>query len=858
VSTKSTRLARRFFLLVAILTVLLGMVGYWRAPLTGHQDGLNAAPGFWRLFDYLYMSLQLLVLSGRDVRGEPVLLVARWFGVLFAFGVIVRLLTPRIGEWLVRLWIRWFLSGHTVVIGLSTKGRLFLLDAARDHRTSGVVAIDLRSIDDDETLRDPAMSDAEWKQLRKHLYLIRGDAGERDSLSQLNLRHAARVYVATQNDALNVELARKIALHIGAHRPEDKPLTVYVHIGQAPITDDLLANLKPPPAVIVRPFSLPSIAARTVLARWPLAIAAREQGARCMGLAFIGFDEYAAAVLVHALRLGALGGQGRPRITIFTDAAAAVRERLDKNYPALGELAEHLDIREHDPTIDLTEAELADVEGRDGPTPVTAIFVVAAADAEAFLLARRVRRITERAGRWRAPLFVRLQRTEPYGRLPTLAECKVLADVIEPFGELKSLCGEAALRDWHERLAQELHADYRKARPNEAAPDRSSPADRPWDELSEEFREANRRAIDHFPLKLATAGWIARDEMPLLGGPLALDDAAVDALARLEHQSWTNEKLLAGWRPHAERDDRRRFHDYLVDYEQLGSVQQRDISQSRSIEALLQAPAERAVSAELAQRREKTGTTVFRERVIGLAGHNLISLANAREIRKAIPALLESLDAGQRLGPRGEEFWTFITPLAPGADYLLSRRLGRALARESGPIRRYRLLIVRGLPPRGLARAYLERAAGRPDVTPDGETPITDGAFSQRTPEDSVTGIANLLSEFANEERACERVIELVTPQGPESDAARLGFEAANRYLLERCDDLVVAIDPARYGERRPFDLARWQGLDPQSLPAAGTGALVSAWLRRTPRRYTAVRPLSPTGLHWIELDDQR
>ncbi len=640
----------------------------------------------------------------------------------------------------------------------------------------------------------------------------------------------------TQSDALNVELARRIMLELAGHRPPTDPLPLFVHVGQGFLTDDLLSDLRVPPTIELRPFSLPSAAARLLLARWPLAVAAREQGAARMNLVFVGFDAFAEALLLHTLRLGALGGQDRPRVTIFTPAPAAVRMRLDGNYPALRELADPPpEVREHDLAVDFSEAELAEVEGEDRRTPVTAIFVVAASDAESFLLARRVRRITAHARRWQAPLFVRLQRIEQYaGSLAPLASCKTLDDVIEPFGELRRLCSEAALRDWHERLAQRLHDGYLADERAAAVPDRDSPAKQGWHEISEEFREANRRAIDHFPLKLATAGWIVRGEIPLLARPLELDDRAVDALARLEHESWMNEKLLAGWRRDAERDDRRRFHDYLVDFERLGAARQKDVSQVRRIESLLQVPGDPEV---FGRHPEAAWPTVFRERTIGLVGHNLISAANGRAINAAVERLLSAFGAEKHLGPAGDEFWTFVTPLAPGSDYVLPRLICRilgAIPQVNQPLRRYRLLVVRGLPPRRLARAYVEQAAGRPDASPDGVKPMSHGEFARSTLADSIAVIVELLGEFAAKEPACERVIDAGPPaRAPDAQG---GFDLPNRYLLERCDDLVAVIDPRRYGQPRPFEGAPWQALDPAVLPAGGTGALVRAWLRRAPR----------------------
>jgi hypothetical protein len=291
----------------------------------------------------------------------------------------------------------------------------------------------------------------------------------------------------------------------------------------------------------------------------------------------------------------------------------------------------------------------------------------------------------------------------------------------------------------------------------------------------------------------------------------------------------------------------------------LGVAQKKDISQLRRVEALLQPPMDSRVSIDLARWREAVGATVFRERTIGLVGHSAISVDQTRQIAAMIPRLVESLRAEERLGPSGDEFWTLVTPLAPGVDFVLPRLLCRALGAmpelNQPRRRRYRLLVVRGLSPRRLAQAYLARVTDQSDATPDGVRTVVHQDFTGRRPLDSIAAIEKLLGDFARLEQVCERVIDLSPAHDPaDRDAMHAGLSAANRYLLERCDDLVAVIDPARYGEKRPLDVDRWRGVDSNALPAHGTGALVSAWLRRPSRRHAAVGPLSPSGLHPIEI----
>jgi hypothetical protein len=136
------------------------------------------------------------------------------------------------------------------------------------------------------------------------------------------------------------------------------------------------------------------------------------------------------------------------------------------------------------------------------------------------------------------------------------------------FGDDDGLWGEAGLVDEpREALARAIHRAYLDKHAAGA-----SRVIRPWDELSEAYRNANRAQADHLPVKLAALGQaIGRARIPAPAGSAAMapDAAALEAAARLEHRRWSAERLVAGWRPGEVRDLQRRRHQNLVPYEAL-------------------------------------------------------------------------------------------------------------------------------------------------------------------------------------------------------------------------------------------------------------------------------------------------
>ena len=91
----------------------------------------------------------------------------------------------------------------------------------------------------------------------------------------------------------------------------------------------------------------------------------------------------------------------------------------------------------------------------------------------------------------------------------------------------------------------------------------------PWDELSEDLKEANRRFADGIGAKLQAAG-CALVPAPLTGSDGAgFADADIEQLARMQHDRWMRDKIRDGWRYGPKRDDAARIHPLLVSWEEL-------------------------------------------------------------------------------------------------------------------------------------------------------------------------------------------------------------------------------------------------------------------------------------------------
>jgi hypothetical protein len=97
----------------------------------------------------------------------------------------------------------------------------------------------------------------------------------------------------------------------------------------------------------------------------------------------------------------------------------------------------------------------------------------------------------------------------------------------------------------------------------------------PWDQLDEQWKDANRAFADGIGAQLEAAG-CSLVPAPLIdpqGALFAFTSEEVEALARSEHDRWVADKVRNGWRYGPVRDDARKIHPLIVGWEQLDETE---------------------------------------------------------------------------------------------------------------------------------------------------------------------------------------------------------------------------------------------------------------------------------------------
>ena len=96
------------------------------------------------------------------------------------------------------------------------------------------------------------------------------------------------------------------------------------------------------------------------------------------------------------------------------------------------------------------------------------------------------------------------------------------------------------------------------------------PNSRPWEDLPENVRDANRMVADHFEIKMRAIGCRlgAIDEVQEIN----LSEDELEVLSIMEHGRWWADRALNGWRFGSERDDAQKIHPNMVPYDDLSEA----------------------------------------------------------------------------------------------------------------------------------------------------------------------------------------------------------------------------------------------------------------------------------------------
>jgi hypothetical protein len=593
------RLRSRFFWIpvgLGTAGVICSLVGHYQYD---SRDGHT--PDVWSI---TYHTLQLFVLHSPDLdRPIPCWLHAgRWLVALAVLLLVGHALFRVFRSECLLALARWR-RGHIVICGLGRLGVKLAEEFRRDGRA--VVAIEAT-----------ASADSAADAAAAGFAVITGDARNPRDLSLAAVERAQHLIAVCDDEQTNVAIAAAVGNLIASsanRRSEPTALECWIFIADSQLRQTFQLQRKPVFPHIgknfrvnVRGLDLFELAARNVFKDRPLDFEHIGRGdPTVVHLIIVGFGPMGQNLALQAAKIGHFANSKKLKVTVVEAEQNRAIVEFQKQYPTFSEVCDlnivALSVQDPDFVPNLKALLPQKTETKE---LVTMVFCwdtsteSATSEGEMFRQLERddatnLRLAFRSAEKLPDDLrFLVFQtRKNGYGSLFSIdARGEAIGTRMEAFGLVDEMYSiETLLREADDAIAKALHEIFYENQIKEGHAPGSRPALYPWDELREHFKESNRQAADHIPVKLRAIGYrmdrLRSDRPP---EPSLEKKDQVELLAEMEHERWCSEKLLSGYKYGEKRDEEAKIQPSLVSWDKLtDGVQEYDRQQVRGIPAAL-------------------------------------------------------------------------------------------------------------------------------------------------------------------------------------------------------------------------------------------------------------------------------
>jgi hypothetical protein len=570
------RLSYRWWI-AAIVVVAAAVFGGWGMWL---HEAEHKHPIEW--LSIVYHTMQLFLLHAPHLE-SPVnwqLHLGRLLAALVVFWVVIRGVTALFRAELRLYWTR-LSGGHVVICGLGRLGRQ--LATEYHNGGNGVVVIEA---DADRAATSPA-----------GVLVVNGDACEVDTLRRAGATSASKLIAVCDDVQTNVAIVATVRdlLHEStASRISSRVLESWLFVPDAQLRqllkrDQLIARTDAQFRVNVRGLDLFSLAARQAFQATPLdsQMIDRNSAAQ-VHLIIVGFGTMGQRLAVQAAHIGHFANRKPPRITVLENPDSAnVNKFLTryKHFPKLaafnpqpfspddadpeGQILKAIGTEVHQ----LTTLALCWESRSNGTTGETQLFEQLQHDDAVNLKLALGLHQSHAAAMPRTLMFQ--TRSCGFARLFGGAQPADWGDKLTVFGTIEQTCAlDTLAHESTDVVAKHLHEVWVETELAGGKQPDSKPSHGAWDRIPEIYRESNRHAADHIPVKLRAIG---RRAEKLMGHRARLTTfegeehtAVVELLAEMEHARWCAERMLAGYSyAPGPRDDINKTRPDIVPWEEL-------------------------------------------------------------------------------------------------------------------------------------------------------------------------------------------------------------------------------------------------------------------------------------------------
>ena len=512
-----------------------------------------------------YNTFQLYVLESGNLEGHiPLELnIARFTAPLVPlFALILTLLQIFRKQW-EKLKIS-LMRNHVVIIGFGTKGKNIMEDLLRKEKKILVI---------DSDHNNPQFAFIQHSKCR----LMLGNATDKEVLKKANITHAKMVYLLSGNDNTQIKACLEIYQLIKeSNRSKENPLNCIMHLQKQEFMNtlkshNLVQNVED--AFALRVFNVYESSARDLFEESPpdgIGIPANSN--TLVQMLIFGFGLAGEALALQTALTGHYANWEKPKVLIVDRIAEEKAHDFLERHPAFTDYCELKYI-----TSEADSPQLINqiIPYTDIPDTLTSIVLCYENKTQNLLSGLQLDNVSFKEY---VNIFISTNDDVAF---------KSVSQKVKPYGMSSKVCShEAICSEFLDKKAIAFHNNYLEKRRKEDDFGKKD-ADVPWEELSQEYKDSNRKAADHIGVKMrAIACKIVEAGNP---GPEAkLTEEELLMLAKLEHRRWNAERSLAGWTYSEARNDKARKTPDLTEWENLtNEVREYDIDAVKSIPDVL-------------------------------------------------------------------------------------------------------------------------------------------------------------------------------------------------------------------------------------------------------------------------------
>lgn len=456
-----------------------------------------------------------------------------------------------------------FKKNHLISIGISKKGRQLFKSLKDDYQKQGI-AIE----------KEIEHADINAVKKQGHLVII-GNAEDENTLLEAGIKRASTLIVFLENEQSVIEIIESVQDIYDKSKCQNE-LLCFLHISN-PRLIDLVKNTGihfQNNQIQLRFFNIHKMLARQFFSQIPLDMQKVGKSiADINKIVFLGYGDFAKAMLVQALRIFHTSVENDLQISIYSDHADKDRNYFSEQYPKADKI---FPVRFH--KFEGTFNEMIEKEELMNKGDQT-LFITAFDQDQANLNAGL--ELLEKTQNANFPIYV--LNAEGKG-LRKLINYSTDTDRIKFFGQMEDICNlEFITGQKQDKLAQAIHDDYRKLLSGASSESEKYTSD--WLTLSEDAKDASRAQADHIPYKflLTNKSWPVADP-----NQVSFSTAEIETLAIIEHNRWMAHRYINGWDFGESRNDELKLHPSLIPWEILSeSEKQKDRDTILRIKILL-------------------------------------------------------------------------------------------------------------------------------------------------------------------------------------------------------------------------------------------------------------------------------